>query len=130
MTAEDKLQSECVKWFRYQYPELKKLLFAVPNGANLTDTQRMLFAQTGMMPGVADLILLIQKLGYGSLCIEMKTRKGDIYNITGVNRIVKKNGLQKIEQHEWELSAISHGNKYVICRTFDEFKREIEAYLN
>jgi len=76
--------------------------------------------------GVSDLLLLIPKHGYGCLCIELKVRKGDIYNIAGVNHIVKTNGTQSQLQHEWELSAISNGNKYVICRTFDEFKREIE----
>jgi len=116
MTAEDKLQFECVKWFRYQYPELKKLLFAVPNGGSRNQMEAHKLKMTGVVAGVSDLILLVQKYncGIGAVCIEMKACKG------------KQTELQ----HEWELSAISHGNKYVICRSFDEFKAEIESYLN
>lgn len=33
MTQEEhKIQCACVKWFAYAHPELKGLLFAVPNG--------------------------------------------------------------------------------------------------
>ena len=31
---EAKLQTNCFRWFDYQYPELKMLLFAVPNGGS------------------------------------------------------------------------------------------------
>lgn len=129
MTAEDKLQSMAVRSFRRKYPELAKLLFSVPNGANLTDSQRMLFSQTGMVPGVSDLILLISRHGYGSLCLESKVKKGDIYNIAGVNRLVKKTGTQSKDQHEWELSALTVGNKYELYYSVNQFDQIIDEYL-
>ena len=129
MTAEDKLQSMCVRSFRLKYPELALLFFSIPNGANLTDSQRMLFTQTGMVPGVSDSILLVSRHGYGALCVEAKVRKGDIYNIAGVNHIVKRTGTQSPAQHEWELAAISAGNKYELYYTVAEFDAIIDAYL-
>ena len=38
-------------------------------------------------------------------------------------------GKQSLTQHEWELEAISAGNKYVICRSIDEFMKEVNQYL-
>jgi ribonuclease HIII len=68
----------------------------------------------GVTPGVADVILLIGNGNYNSLCIEFKTEKG------------KQTALQK----EWQKQAEKHGNKYVVCRSIDEFINEIKHYLN
>lgn len=123
MTPEDKLQSECVRWFRYQYSDLKKVLFAVPNGGkresrinqygNRYSPEAQKLERMGVIAGVSDLILLTPMHGYGALCIEMKVGKGK----------------QSLTQHEWELEAISAGNKYVICRSIDEFMKEVNQYL-
>ena len=67
----------------------------------------------GMTAGVADMILLIPKKGYASLCIEFKTEKG----------------RQTQNQKDWQRVAEMHGNKYVIVRSFDEFVKAITAYL-
>ncbi len=129
MTPEDQLQSSCIKWFRSQFPDIGTLMFAVPNGGNRNIREAQKLKLTGVTAGVADLILLIQKHGYGSLCIEIKVKKGDIYRINGVNHMVKQNGTQSANQHEWELIALSHGNKYVICRNVNEFKTAVLDYL-
>ena len=123
MTAEDKLQSECLRWFRYQHSNLKKVLFAVPNGGkresrinqygNRYSPEAQKLERMGVVAGVSDLILLTPRHGYGALCIEMKVGKGK----------------QSPAQHEWELEAISAGNKYVICRSVDEFMNEVNQYL-
>ena len=68
----------------------------------------------GALAGVADLILLIPKNGYASLCIEMKT----------------PDGIQRDSQKLWQKEVEAVGNKYVICRSLDDFIREIEEYLN
>jgi len=114
MTQEDYLQSECVRWFRYQYPEMKKLLFAVPNGGKRGKATAAILKAVGVVAGVSDLILLVSKKGYGSLCIEMKTPKG----------------RQSDDQAAFEIEAISAGNKYELCRSFDEFKETINNYLS
>ncbi len=66
-----------------------------------------------MTAGVADMILLIPKKGYASLCIEFKTEKG----------------RQTQNQKDWQRVAEMHGNKYVIVHSFDEFVKAITAYL-
>ena len=113
MTPEDKLQISCIKWFRYQYPGLMKMLFAVPNGGSRNAIEAHKLKMTGVTAGVSDLILLTPMHGYGALCIEMKVGKGK----------------QSLTQHEWELESISAGNKYVICRSIDEFMCEVNQYL-
>ena len=67
----------------------------------------------GMTAGVADMILLVSKKGYTSLCIEFKTAKG----------------RQTQHQKDWQRIAEIHGNKYVIVRSFDDFVKAITAYL-
>ena len=57
--SESQLQSECVRWFRYQYPEFKNVLFAIPNGGkrNISTAKRL--KSEGVVPGVADLFLAV-----------------------------------------------------------------------
>ena len=69
---ESKLQQSCITWFRLQYPRLVKLLFAVPNGFRRDVVTGAILKREGVVTGVADLILLIPKKGYASLCIEME----------------------------------------------------------
>ena len=114
MSEEDKLQSECVKWFRYQYPKLKKLLFHVPNGGSRNKIEAKKLKDMGVVPGVGDLILLISKHGFGALCIEMKTPSRE----------------QSPSQEEWEKEVTAAGNMYVLCRSFDEFEKTIKNYLS
>ena len=130
MTAEDKLQEICITMFRAKYPEMAKILLAVPNGGSRNVIEAVKLKRMGVTPGVADLILLTPRHGYGSLCLELKVKKGDIYNIGKKNIVVARNGNQSDKQHEWELEAMSNGNKYVICWDVKEFLNEIEMYLN
>lgn len=113
--AESKLQQECVTWFRLQFPRFAKLLFAVPNGGARNRIEAAILKGEGVTAGVADLILLLSRKGYTSLCIEMKTDK--------------KGSAQSPSQKQWQAAVENYGNKYVVCRSFDQFKREIENYL-
>lgn len=110
---EHRLQSACVRWFRYQYPKLSKVLFAIPNAARRSARNGAYMKDEGMLSGVADIILLKSNRSYGALAIEMKTN----------------DGTQQPSQKEWQRECESAGNKYVICRSFDDFKREIENYI-
>jgi len=138
MTAEDKLQELCVAEFDRKYPEFKLLLFHVANErkTNTLTVRGKTFSPEGMRlikigqrPGVADLILLTPRHGYGSLCLEAKVRKGDIYRIGTKNIMVKQSGKQSEAQHAWELAALSAGNKYVLFWSVNEFMQEVDAYL-
>lgn len=123
---ESQIQRSCVQWFRYQFSDIAKLLFAVPNGEKrekkliytrkgpkmICPAGKRLKAE-GQTSGVADLILLIPKGNFSSLCIEMKTDEGS----------------QSANQKDWQQLAEKWGNKYVICRSLDDFMREVKNYL-
>ncbi len=125
---ESDLQKSCVTWFRLQYPRLALLLFAVPNGGQRTRRtyvkngqvysycpEGRKLRQEGELKGVSDLILLKPNSRYASLCIEMKT--------------TQKGSAQSPEQEAWEKAVTEAGNKYVVCRSLDDFMDTIKAYL-
>lgn len=67
----------------------------------------------GVTSGVSDVILLIPKKGYASLCIEFKTKKG----------------IQSDEQKEFQRQAENCRNKYVIARSVKEGIEALKTYL-
>lgn len=110
---EHRLQCACVRWFRYKYPNLAQLLFAIPNGGSRNKAEASRLKAEGVTSGVADLILLRANRFYGALCIEMKTPKG----------------RQSETQKHWQQMAESTGNKYILCRSLDDFRTQVENYL-
>lgn len=111
---ESHLQRNCFTWFRLQYPRLRLLLFAVPNGGFRNKREAGIMKAEGVTAGVADVILLKPSGGYASLCVEFKTEEG----------------TQRATQKEWQKAAEGAGNKYIIVRSFDDFKEEVEKYLS
>ena len=114
---EHQLQSACVRWFRYAHPDLALCLFAVPNGGKRDTTTASKLKKEGQTAGVADLLLLAPSYDgkYHALCIEMKT--------------TKKGSRQRDSQKEWQKAVENTGNRYAICRTFDEFQTAIADHL-
>ena len=110
---ESDTQIACVRWFRLQYPKLAKLLISVPNGGRRDIVTGKILKAEGAIAGVSDLILLLQRGDFGCLCIEMKTDKG----------------TQSDSQKAWQKETEKFGNKYVICRSIDDFMKEINLYL-
>ena len=90
------------------------MLFAVPNGGFRNKREAGIMKAEGVTAGVADVILLKPSGGYASLGVEFKT----------------EDGTQRATQKEWQKAAEGAGNKYVIVRSFDAFKEEIETYLS
>lgn len=111
--SESQLQHSCLEWFRLQYPSLSMMMFAVPNGGKRDAKTGAQMKYEGCIRGVADLILLVPKKGYASLCIEMKTPKG----------------VQSEHQRTWQREAEKYRNRYVVCRSLDEFMNEVNTYL-
>lgn len=111
---EHRIQSSCIKWYRLQYPKLWHNLFSVPNGGRRDSVTGRRLKAEGVLAGVADLILLKSNRFYGALLIEMKTKKG----------------IQSEEQEMWENKITRDGYKYVVCRSLDDFIREVTNYLN
>lgn len=115
---EHQIQSACVRWFAYQHPELKGLLFAVPNGGARNKATAGKLKAEGVVAGVADLILLVPRIKdykpiIHALCIEMKTAKG----------------RQSPDQKGWQARVEDFGYKYAVCHSLDEFIDTVEAYL-
>lgn len=130
---EHNIQCACVRWFNLQWPQYRGLLFAVPNGGARSKATAGKLKAEGVVPGVADLILLVPRFGrvqiegnaeeqrtyidtYDlncALCIEMKTRKG----------------YQSPEQKAWQKKVEAHGYKYAVCHSLDEFMAVVNGYL-
>lgn len=111
--SERQIQIQCVSWFRARYPEASGVFFSVPNGGARNAWTAKNLKDEGALSGVADLILLIPKKGYASLCIEMK----------------KPGGRVSDSQKAFKTAAEGFLNKYVVCYSFEEFKAAVEDYL-
>lgn len=110
---EENTQIQCVKWFEYAYPKLSLLLHHSPNGGMRNVIEAARFKAMGTRRGFPDLILLYPSAGFHALCIEMKTPKG----------------RQQPSQKIWQRAVEDAGYKYVICRSFEDFMEQINAYL-
>ena len=106
---EESIQVACVKWFRLQYPNL--VIFAVPNGGsrNLYEAKNM--KESGTLAGVADLVIV----GNGGrvLFVEMKAGKNKQEN----SQVLFQNKVEKL------------GHKYIICRSREQFMKEIDLWV-
>jgi hypothetical protein len=115
--SESQLQSECVRWFRYQFPEFNGLLFAIPNGGVRNISTAVRLKKEGVVSGVADLFLavanIVEKEMFHGLFIEMKFGKGK----------------QTEHQIAFQKAVTGQGFKYIVCSSFDDFKVQVENYL-
>lgn len=112
---ETELQIMCVRWFGYQYPYLKSLLYHPKNeGTANGRVQGAIGKAEGVVAGVADLILQVPAWDHTCMAIEMKTKTG------------KQSYQQKVFQKYLE----GAGGKYVICRSFDDFVEMVGHYIH
>ncbi len=110
---ESYIQQNCVTWFRLAFPALRLNLFAVPNGGRRNRVEACIMKAEGIVAGVSDLILLYPACGYHGLCVEMKTEKG------------RQSDSQKV----WQEAVEAQGYRYIVCRSFDEFRAEVSKYI-
>lgn len=67
------IQTEFFKLIPLYFPNIPdKLIFAVPNGGSRHIREAANLKRQGVKPGVSDVIVLIPKKGFASLCIEFK----------------------------------------------------------
>ena len=111
--SEHDIQVACVRWFRFAYRHYNRNLYAVPNGGARDAVTGKKLKDEGVVPGVADLCLDVARGEWHGLKIEMKTSIG------------KQSENQKL----WQAAVESENYKYVVCHSFDDFVREIKAYL-
>lgn len=125
--VEHEIQCECVRWFRMQYPQYGKLLFAVPNGGFRNKATAGKMKAEGVLAGVSDLILLVPSGNFHALCIEMKWEKVE-YDSKGKKHVFRS--YQHEEQKQWQKAVEEQGYQYSVCRSVDEFMSCINNYLN
>jgi len=123
---ESDLQIRCVGYFRRKYPQYAMLLEHPKNEGNGNRSQGRIAKAEGVQAGVADLILhlpaefleavingIAYTCRYCSLAIEMK----------------KKGGYQSEAQKLWQKYFEAAGNKYEVCKSFEEFQKIIDDYV-
>ena len=113
---EDRIQEGCVTWFDLQFPELSRLLHHSPNGGKRNAREGARFKALGTRAGFPDLILLYPAGGYHALLIEMKTKQ--------------RGSGQSESQKNYQQLVERYGYKYIVCRSFDEFRNAIINYLS
>lgn len=111
--TESQTQIGCVRWFKYQYPNLGTLLIHVPNGRRRSIRDGIKLKLEGVTAGVADLILFVPSRGWHGLMIEMKSSKGK----------------QSQSQKEWAERVTAMGYRYEIAKSIDDFVEIIQEYL-
>lgn len=111
---EARIQIEFFKLLPDYFPNIPdKLVFAVPNGGSRHVREAANLKRQGVKPGVSDVIVLIPKKGFASLCMEFKT----------------KAGRQSEHQKEFQQQAEKCRNKYVIVRSAIQAIEELKQYL-
>lgn len=117
------LQQQCVAWFRAQYPQYAMLLtHPINEGGRSTGRIGGIHKAEGTQAGVPDLLLFMSAncpcedyyTLYGCLGVEFKTLKGK----------------QSQEQKDFQKIFEAAGNKYVVIRSFEEFKRVMNEYIS
>lgn len=119
---ESLIQSQCVYWFKIQYPN--KIIYAIPNGGSRSkfqnkktgkwfspEAQRM--KREGVLPGVPDLFVAEPTSEYHGLYIEMKD---------GTN-------TPSDAQRDLISALIFRGYACVVCYSLDEFMQIIKDYF-
>ena len=109
--SEDRIQQDCYMWFWNTYPELRGLLFAVPNGGKRSAQEARKFKLTGTVSGVADMLFMYKSATY---CLELKTEIG----------------YQSKNQLAWQLSVEKQGFKYFVIRDLKTFQQIINRIIN
>lgn len=125
MRRESNLQAACVNWFRLQHPSLRELYISIPNGVPLGTASAAQFLREGLTAGAADTLLLMPSNGYHGLCIEFKVVVEDW---RGGKRRIRRT-YQTPEQKRWQEAVEAQGYKYVVVRTFEEFRAAMDDYL-
>lgn len=100
--SEDQIQQQIIIYYRNLF---KGLIFSVPNGGtrNLLEAKKL--KATGLMAGVADIVIL--KPNAETIFVEVK----------------KEKGVQSEVQKSFENKVKDLGFRYYIVRSLDEFKK-------
>ena len=112
--SEHDLQVSCVRWFRLQYPQYAKLLFAIPNGGQRNAVVAAKLKAEGVQAGVPDLFLAVPGGDYHGLWIEMKNGKA---------------GRLSALQGSMIAALVKQGYRCEVCHSFGEFENVVKEYI-
>lgn len=71
--SELQLQAQCFQWAWNNYPETRRLLFAVPNGGTRDVREAQQLKASGVVPGIPDLLFFWRSRLHA---FELKTERG------------------------------------------------------
>jgi len=108
---ESRLQQQCVKWFRLQYPNI--LIAAIPNGGKRSVVTAAMLKREGALAGFPDLFIAKPNEFYSGLFVEMKW---------GNNKPTE-------QQKEVMQKLTDAGYKVAVCYSFDEFVNVVTSYI-
>lgn len=111
--TEHQEQVAVCEWFHLQYPQYRGHLFAIPNGGQRHPVVAAKLKAEGVIAGVSDLFLMVQRPGCSGLWIEMKT----------------KTGRMTEPQKRFQERAKSQGFEALTCYGFEQAKTAITEYL-
>lgn len=114
LPSEHDEQAVVVEWWRLQYPDLARVLFAIPNGGLRPKQTGAFLQKEGVVPGVADMFLAYPTNHYHGLFIEMKRREG---------------GKQSPQQKAFEKAIRKQGYGYLLANGADNAISGIKGYL-
>ena len=109
---EHKLQVNCVRYFRYQFPD--KLIFAVPNGAQRNIVTARKLKDEGVLAGIPDLVIASANDNWHGLYIELKNGKAG-----------------RVSDHQYDAmqKLTEEGYRCAVVRTFEEFVAVVQDYF-
>jgi hypothetical protein len=109
--TEARLQSECYMFFHNNYPHLRGLYFEIFNNS-FSACSGAKHKAMGRIPGVGDSCLLLPN-GCMPVFFEFKTDAGK----------------QSEVQINWQILITSHGYKYFVIKSVDQFKSQLYLLL-
>lgn len=71
--VESTTQQAFIRWFRLAYARYALVAIAVPNGGARSRVEAAIMQGEGVTAGVADVLVLVPRGGYGALGLEFKT---------------------------------------------------------
>lgn len=123
--SEDQLQAFCWQWAWNQYPEARRLLWAVPNGGDRDEITAAKLKATGVLSGVHD-VHFFWKGKFTTF--EFKYGNNDLTR----DGLVKGRGgrMRRVYgQLEWGQKIQEHGGTWYKIKTFIEFKQIFESII-
>lgn len=110
---EHNTQRILIAWFRDRYPHLAGVFFAIPNGGKRGTVTAARLKDEGVLAGVPDLMLAVQRHGFSGLFLEMKAGR---------------NGTSAA-QRAVHADLMAQGYRVSVARGYEAAKAEITHYL-